>query len=60
MPIWGMGDSLSYKMHKSVIEIKKDLKVWDLYSIMNLIRCPRNLQKEVFKLSQYVKFPSRT
>ena len=25
---------LSYKMHKSVIEIKKDLKVWDLYSIM--------------------------
>lgn len=27
---------------------------------MNLIRCSRNLQKEVFKLSQYVKFPSRT
>ena len=27
---------------------------------MNLISCPRNLQKEIFKLSQYVKFPSCT
>lgn len=35
MPIWGMGDMhLSYKMHKSVVEIKKDLKVRDPYSIM--------------------------
>lgn len=27
-------NSLSYKIHKSVIEIKKDLKEWDQYSIM--------------------------
>lgn len=26
MPIWGIGDSLSYKIHKSVMKIKKRLE----------------------------------
>lgn len=34
MPIWGIGDSLSYKIHKSVMKIKKKIgKYRNLYNI---------------------------